>query len=504
MAKQQLTSPWLEQLQRARPMRRLTESVRTNICVVGGGIAGASSAYFILKNTDKRVTLVEAERVAHGATGHNAGQLVSYFEKPFHEIVHEFGLTMAAEGQMAVNSVWHLLDEIRADLDIETPCDIFTGYAGFLDRATIVDRLKSNEQKKRAKIPFGMMYVAREFATQLHIPHKFRGLYEFVPHDDILDLLQSRDIRYKAAFASKKGCMNSARFTEEVMTKLLERYGGRFEVFEQSPIVQITLHRKRALLKTRSHTITADRAVLCTNGFERIHIVNTHGGNIETKFHHLVRGSVGYMAAFIEPEQGAPTAISYFPSQKINKDAFASDPYVYMTRRRHTFGKAASTRRQSLICIGGPEALMDDTNNYSREHPYPAEAAKSLRTFLRHTYKNKGRLPQYQYLWHGLMGYTPNGLRCIGSEPCNPVLLYNLGCNGVGLLPSVYGGLRISQIIRGDILAPSIFDPQDNRCTPYSVEDETAKTTEPIRAALSISFLIFAGVAITLLLLLFL
>jgi glycine/D-amino acid oxidase-like deaminating enzyme len=147
-----------------------------------------------------------------------------------------------------------------------------------------------------------------------------------------------------------------------------------------------------------------------------------------------------------------------------------------MTRRRHTFG-AAAKRRQSLICIGGPESLMDDTNDYSKEHPYPTEAEEYIRRFLKKTYRNTGRAPKYQYLWHGLMGYTPNGLRCIGAEPCNPVLLYNLGCNGVGILPSVYGGLRIAQILRGDRLSASIFDPQDQRCAlPLAHEHRPAPT----------------------------
>jgi hypothetical protein len=39
-------------------------------------------------------------------------------------------------------------------------------------------------------------------------------------------------------------------------------------------------------------------------------------------------------------------------------------------------------------------------------------------------------------------------------------LLYNLGCNGVGFLPSIFGGHRISQLLAGQTLAPSVFDPR--------------------------------------------
>jgi glycine/D-amino acid oxidase-like deaminating enzyme len=66
----------------------------------------------------------------------------------------------------------------------------------------------------------------------------------------------------------------------------------------------------------------------------------------------------------------------------------------------------------------------------------------------------------YLFTWHGLMGYTVNKLRLIGAEPKNPALLYNLGCNGVGLLPSIFGGEKISKIIDGESLPSSIFDPR--------------------------------------------
>ena len=60
------------------------------------------------------------------------------------------------------------------------------------------------------------------------------------------------------------------------------------------------------------------------------------------------------------------------------------------------------------------------------------------------------------------MGYTPNGVRLVGVEPKNRVLLYNLGCNGVGILPSIFGGDRISHILAGEKLSPSIFDPKEH------------------------------------------
>ena len=65
----------------------------------------------------------------------------------------------------------------------------------------------------------------------------------------------------------------------------------------------------------------------------------------------------------------------------------------------------------------------------------------------------------YTFKWHGLMGYTPTGVRVIGPDPANKVLYYNLGCNGVGLLHSIYGGYKISEFLQNKKMPPSIFDP---------------------------------------------
>jgi glycine/D-amino acid oxidase-like deaminating enzyme len=58
------------------------------------------------------------------------------------------------------------------------------------------------------------------------------------------------------------------------------------------------------------------------------------------------------------------------------------------------------------------------------------------------------------------MGYMPDRLRVVGQEPRNPALLYNLACNGVGILSSLHGGLRIAELLAGRQLPPSLFDPR--------------------------------------------
>jgi glycine/D-amino acid oxidase-like deaminating enzyme len=59
------------------------------------------------------------------------------------------------------------------------------------------------------------------------------------------------------------------------------------------------------------------------------------------------------------------------------------------------------------------------------------------------------------------MGYMDGGVRVIGEHPRHAELLYNLGCNGVGFLPSIHGGRQIARLLTGERPPPSIFDPRE-------------------------------------------
>ena len=60
--------------------------------------------FFALKYTHKKIVMLERYKLAHGATGHNAGQVVSYFERGFASLVDEFGIERAAQGQKALRT----------------------------------------------------------------------------------------------------------------------------------------------------------------------------------------------------------------------------------------------------------------------------------------------------------------------------------------------------------------------------------------------------------------
>jgi len=452
-------SPWLRQLRRQKALAPLQHDVTVDVVIIGAGISGISTAYQILKETPKSVLLIEADKVAHGATGHNAGQIASYFERSLWSMAEEYGVEQTCAAQRDVESAWEVIEEMVNTVGMDDQYWTFTGYAGCTNLEQVVHYLKSNQVRREGGLPLQTLYIAEDSPWLHHLSAEYDGLFETCPLGTILEALNSDNLEYGAMLANKKGCTNSALFCEQVLLYLQKTYWDRFQCVEKTPVDLVEVYETLAECHTKSGVVaTGSHVVLCTNGFEHFRIENRHGGPIDARFHLEVEGKVGLMAGYIEADLRPPMAVSYFP-----KDAEdpSEDAYFYVTRR--PFVEGAETK--TLLCIGGPDHPLDH-HTYSRSEAYVNDFQTSIDDFVQHSYRHHPSIPvSYAFLWHGLMGYTKNRLRLIGHEPCNPVLLYNLGCNGVGILPSLFASTKIAGLLAGKTYAPSLFDPFKNTCS---------------------------------------
>lgn len=222
-----------------------------------------------------------------------------------------------------------------------------------------------------------------------------------------------------------------------------KKYSDRFQVYELSPVKTIELGRWDARLTIAAahdrpeSIVVAQRVVLCTNGFENFHIINTVGEDIDQSFHEQVFGLVGYMSAYLDAPGQIPTAVSYFMPEHnlVSATNNPNDVYFYLTRRPYVFGNTDHT----LISLGGPETALENITEYDRFAGHPDRAHQQNEQFLKRYYRDYPANNDFMFRRHGLMGFTKNGLRMIGPDERNAVLMYNLGCNGVGILSSIYG-----------------------------------------------------------------
>ena len=245
--------------------------------------------------------LIERDRVARGATGHNAGQLTTYFERPLYDIADEFGADMAIEGQRAFDDAHDLLDLMAAEAGATVRIERFTGHMGMFSaepprgppaqqpaaprtaacarRRASCPRTRSSSTRSRPSSP-GSTRSSRRRA--------------------IRELLETDDDRYRAVLSDRKGCANSGALVQQVLAYLERRYPDRFRYVDQTLVERVVVGDDGVTLHARGHAVTASQVVLCTNGFVD-HVVEDEAGEpIGLADDQQVVGTIGYMAAFVE------------------------------------------------------------------------------------------------------------------------------------------------------------------------------------------------------------
>ena len=446
-------SPWLEQLNGTAPPQPLDRDLTADVVVVGAGIAGVATAYFILRDTLDTVVMVERSRAGHGASGRNAGQLVTYFERPLCSLVDAFGFDMATRAQAEVDSAWDLLDDILDETGIPARIERFEGAMGMYTLNHVLVHLRNQHIRRQAGLTLEQVQISDRAPFIGAIPPAYDGLFDVVPQSQIQSRLAGGGEDYLAILLNRKGCGNSALLCQELLGVLGKTYAERFSYFDHTTVDQIVLHKSDASVHCGDHVIAASRVVLCTNGFNHHKVENRAGNAIGEEYGNTVDSVVGYMAGFLGPSGAAPDATSYIRNAEIGGNL----PYYYVTRRPYVMGTNAST----LTCLGGPESRIDASGPYEPDSDMPASMMRAFDEDVRPVVvPERPAGGDFDFSWHGLMGYTKGKIRLVGFEPRNPNLMYNLGCNGVGFLPSIAGGLRIARLHRGEALETSIFDPR--------------------------------------------
>jgi len=443
-------SPWLRQVRRTRPVIALSEDVDSDVAIVGGGISGVATSYFLLRDTSLSVVLMEKDWVAHGATGHNGGQAVAAFERTTTELCEKFGEEKISEALFAINGAWKLLYSIIDETGIDVTLQEVTAQIGLSSLEDVLIMLKERQLSDRIGLPSQEIFLAEDVAGD--IPEEYRILFKRRQRKELDELLLTRDSGYICTQMVRTALMNSALFCEELVSWMLNKYPGRFGVYEETPVQRIRVskgsihsHRNGAVLNAGKNVINAKHAVLCTNGYNDLEMVG-QDASIDLD----VKGLVGFMVGYTGRELRDPAASAYFSSRRSGQEG-----YFYMTRRMYIDGA-----NRELTGVGGPDCPLGANERYRPEDiPEAEEEYSKIDEFYRKTVIGVSADIRRDFYWHGLMGYTSSGVRVIGRDPNHSCLLYNMGCNGIGLLPSIYGGKRVAQIINGEALAHSIFDP---------------------------------------------
>lgn len=210
-----------------------------DVCVIGGGISGCSTALELAERGYK-VVLLEAQRVGWGASGRSGGQAIAGFASGQQKLVQQVGAQNAKRmWDISLEGLQLIRDRV-AKHNIE--CDLHWGQMHVAIKPRQRDDLL--HEKREAERTYGY--------TQL----------EFMEREQVESLLETR--RYIAGlYDSGSGHLHPLNYT---LGLAAAASAAGVTIYERSLVTNIT-HDQPSVVSTASGTVRAKFVVLCGNAY---------------------------------------------------------------------------------------------------------------------------------------------------------------------------------------------------------------------------------------------
>ncbi len=105
----------------------LTSSIETDVCVIGGGIAGLTAAYLLLKEGQK-VCVLESSKLGNGQTGRTTAQFVTALDERYFTLEKYHGEDITRKvAQSHIAAIKKVIDIVKNE-NIECNIELVDGY----------------------------------------------------------------------------------------------------------------------------------------------------------------------------------------------------------------------------------------------------------------------------------------------------------------------------------------------------------------------------------------
>lgn len=382
------------------PRGSLADEISAPVAILGGGITGVATAYW-LSRLGKASVLLEREVLAAGATGRNAGFLLEGTVLPYDALAEQHGRDTAS-------ALWRFTSENRERL-IAT-CEQESIACGVTRGGSVIvaSTVQEFEDARRYAALLGEDGFPREVLDRAAILDRLEGIGGFIG----------------GLYNEQDAGLNPVRFVR-ALAQVAER--GPARIFEGSPARSLARDGPRWRIATPAGSVRADSVVLGLNAYTSM-VDATWQGLIEP-----VRGQV--LAT-------APTG----------REMFA---HLFYANRGFEYWRQLPDGR---VVLGGLRHLApaEEVGTLDTLHP---RIQDGLTRYLR----DLGVPPYVQvtHRWSGIMGFVRDRLPLIGPVPGRPDLYLAGGYSGHGLALAFLAGRMIAQlVVEGDTEYPRVLFPE--------------------------------------------
>ena len=392
------SSYWIDSAPTKPNTSPLTSDTTVDTCVIGGGIAGLTTAYFLAKQGQK-VALLEDGEICSGETGRTTGYLTYVIDDGLQNIASFYGKDGARLHVDSHRAAVDIVERISKDEGIDSQFKRVPSYW--------ISRKPKSEQKgdvdKEIKAEYDAMIDASMDVSIVDRP----------PY--AVDDGKCLKIQRQGQFHSVAYCHGLA--------KSIQKAGG--SVYTKSK-VQDYKDGKQPWAKTADgYTVKCNSLVMATN--VPLQLITTIG-KLEAYRTYVVAGEV--------------------PKGKYEWCIFQDDSMLH--DKPYKYGRFTSLNdTHDLLLIGGEDHLVGFETDFEERYA-------SLEKWASERYPDI----KFTYRWSGQVQEPADLIASIGLNPGAQNTYIITGDSGLGLTHGTLGGKLISDIILG-IPNPwqSLYDP---------------------------------------------
>jgi gamma-glutamylputrescine oxidase len=374
-----------------------TGRIQADVCIVGGGLAGLTAALKLARG-GRKVVLLEARRVAWGASGRNGGFVSAGYATGLSSIESRVGEDRAKElFRLSMEGV-EIVRGTIAELGIE-------------DARLIPGIAKALRYDSRGALQAACGSQQREFGLKLR----------YLPRDEVRSLFVSK--KYHEAILDEGAFHFHPLNYGRALAREALRLGAA--IHEHSPVISVDLDGARKIVRTKEAEVAAEHVVFATGGYTGLVLPA------------LKRAFLPIATYVLLTEHAPDLVLSAIRTRAaILDDRRAGDYYrVVDDGSRILWGGRITTRTTD-----------------------PRDIAALLRREMVTTYPQLAEL-KIEVAWSGLMSYARHLMPQIGQW--KPGIWYCTAFGGHGMNTTAIGGTVIAEGISGESDRYRLFAPFD-------------------------------------------
>jgi glycine/D-amino acid oxidase-like deaminating enzyme len=365
---------------------KLLENASSTVTILGGGISGALTAYY-LTEAGVDCILLDARTIGLGSTCASTSLLQYELDKPLHQMIREIGEHQAVRAYQLCGESIDLLEAIATRI----------GYQEF---------------DKRPSLFFTTHDSQLSFMKAECVARKNAGFEVSQLSRD--ELQKNYGLSAAHAIRSEKGAtINAYSFTHALLQYCM---GKGLRVYDRTNVTGIIYGEHRVELKTEDGFVIYSGKLVNASGFEIVHFISKNIVDLYCTY-----------AVVSENEQENPV-IWKDRAMIWNTD----DPYLYIR-----------LTQDNRILIGGRDVRFSNRASRKLYAKKSGLLEKDFKKIFPDVHFKK------EFAWSGTFGKTKDALPYIGPYTKTPGTYYALGFGGNGITFSVIAAQIIADFIMG-------------------------------------------------------